>query len=337
MPLETVYSAEEGVVERARLEDGRYRLELVPYRQDLYIPCRNCETSFPPDLIQYVAKRIPFAWICDIIARHEDPSYVAAALEHQLFAYFPAGAFRGKRLLDFGCGSGASTFALARALPQTEVVGVELDPNSIEIAERIANHRRMPNAGFLRSPSPDALPEGMGAFDFVMLSAVYEHLLPAERKAVMPLLWRILKPGGAIFVNQTPHRYFPYEHHSTMLWFVNYMPDRMAHWFARKYARHDPKVTRTATWNDLLRGGIRGGTEREIIRNLCGRSASGIILQPAQQGLKDRAGYWLSCTDPHRVRLLKRALAGVFRITDRLWGTVPSMNIDVVIRKTSKD
>jgi hypothetical protein len=138
-----------------------------------------------------------------------------------------------------------------------------------------------------------------------------------------------------LFINQTPHRHFPYEHHSTRLWLINYLPDRAAHWVARRYARHNPALNRSPDWNALLRGGIRGGTEREILRNLRrGSSAKAVILQPRQNGLKDRADYWLASTS-RRLRPAKRAIAALFRVSDRLFGTIPSMNVDVVIRKSS--
>jgi hypothetical protein len=81
---------------------------------------------------------------------------------------------------------------------------------------------------FLVSPDANSLPPEIGTFDFVMLSAVYEHLLPEERRRVMPWIWSKLKPGGTLFINQTPYRYFPYEHHTTGLWFINYLPDKLS-------------------------------------------------------------------------------------------------------------
>jgi len=329
-----VYSAEEGVVERTRIDPTRSRLTLIPRHESLYIPRRTCETSFPPELIRVIASKTAFAWLCDAIARHEDPTYVSAVLLRQLFSYFAAADFAGKRLLDFGCGSGASTFAIAAALPRTEVIGVELNPTSVEIAQSIAAYRRLPNVRFLTSPSGAALPSGIGQLDFIMFSAVYEHLLPTERKTLMPLIWSVLRPGGVLFINQTPHRLFPYEHHSTRLWLINYLPDRVAHRVARRYARHNPELNSSLDWNELLRGGIRGGTEREIMRNLClASSATATILQPSQNGLKDRADYWLASTS-HRMRLAKKAIAALYRASDRLFGTVPSINVDVVIRKS---
>ena len=35
-------------------------------------------------------------------------------------------------------------------------------------------------------------------------------------------VWSKVNPGGAILINQTPHRYFPKERHSTGLWFLNF-------------------------------------------------------------------------------------------------------------------
>jgi len=334
-PPTIVYSAAEGVVERTAVDDSRFKLTLIPRHESLYVPLRTCETAFPPEVIRLIASKTPFAWLCDAIARHEDPGYVGAILQRQLFAYFSAADFAGARLLDFGCGSGASTFALAAALPRTEVIGVELNPASVEIAERIADYRNLSNVRFLTSPSGTALPVGIGQFDFIVFSAVYEHLLPMERKTVMPLIWSALKPRGVLFINQTPYRYFPYEHHSTKLWFINYLPDRITHWLARRYARHNPELNGSADWNVLLRGGIRGGTEREILGNLGGAtSARATILQPHQSGLRDRADYWLASTSPHRMRPAKRFVAALFRVTDRLFGTIPSINVDVVIQKT---
>ena len=39
------------------------------------------------------------------------------------------------------------------------------------------------------------------------------------------MIWAHLKSGGVLFLNQTPHRYFPVEHHTTNLPMINYFPD----------------------------------------------------------------------------------------------------------------
>jgi SAM-dependent methyltransferase len=168
----------------------------------------SCETSLPLPVIESFLK-VSFAWLCDSLARHDDPGYLNRTLRHQLLAYFDASDFRGKRMLDFGCGSGASTLYMAALFPETEVVGVELKAGSVGLARQVLAVRGLSNVQFLLSPDPNGLPPGIGSFDFVMLSAVYEHLLPEERRRVMPLIWKSMHYGGVIFVNQTPYRYFP--------------------------------------------------------------------------------------------------------------------------------
>ena len=196
MSTDTIEIAkDEGIVEiRRRHEADSFEITLLPHRADLYVPRRSCQTRFPLELIQYWLDRVGFASFCEVIGRHEDA--IPNALKQHLFAYFTAEEFAGKRLLDFGCGTGASTFALARMLPETEVVGVELAADRIEIANRVKSYRGLHNIEFRVSPGGEQLPVGIGDFDFVMLSAVYEHLLPEERKSIMPLLWSVMKAGG---------------------------------------------------------------------------------------------------------------------------------------------
>lgn len=292
------------------------------------VPRSSCETTFPRQLVERLLQTTAPEWICDAIARHEDPAYIRGEMRSQLFAYFPASAYAGRRILDFGCGNGASTMAIAELLPEAEVVGVELDASRISEAHAILEHRRLTNARFLCSPSGEQLPDGIGSFDFVMLSAVFEHLLPAERRTVMPLLWSHMRSGAVMFVNQTPYRWHPYEHHSTGLWGINFLPDGLAWRVARRYG----VGTRDRTWAAMLRGGIRGGTEWSIRRALAADRQATEILQPTQHGLRDRADYWLSSTSP-RHRTVKRAIAVLFRLTDRLFGTVPTLNVSAAIRR----
>jgi 2-polyprenyl-3-methyl-5-hydroxy-6-metoxy-1,4-benzoquinol methylase len=293
------------------------------------VPRASCDTSFPRALIEQLLRTTDPEWICDAIARFEDPAYVRKVLQDQIFSYFAPSSLDGKRVLDFGCGNGASTSILARLLPNTEVIGVELDPARIAEGTAILSHLRLPNVQLLQSPAADALPPGIGQFDFVMLSAVFEHLLPHEREVLMPLLWSHVRVGGAVFINQTPHRWHPYEHHSSELWGINYLPNRVAWWVAHHLGRR----TRANSWEEMLRGGIRGGTERSIrVALTAGCLAEAEVLTPSQHGLRDRADYWLHCTSA-RGRAVKRVVAHAFRLSDALFGTVPAVNIDVVLRK----
>ena len=308
-------------------------MEIKADDPNLFIPIRTWDSQLPLDILEALAARFEFAWLCDHVARLESPGYVAGALRRQLFSYFDQEAFAGKRMLDFGCGIGASSIIMAEWLPELQIVGAELDSDRVDLARRIAGHKRLSNVSFYVSSSPDSLPAEVGQVDFVMLSAVYEHLLPNERKSLMPLIWSQLKPGGTIFINQTPFRWSPYEHHTTGLLAINYLPDWLACYVARNYSKFAKESNRACDWQGLLRHGVRGGTEREMLRNLQRNSEHrGAILLPTQNGLRDRSDYWLSATSS-RHRGIKRLIAGAFRISDRLFGVVPAMVVDVAIQK----
>jgi SAM-dependent methyltransferase len=328
-----VMATPDGEIELTPAAGGRTRITLRPCDPGLYVPRRSCETSHPEEIEIFLNGVASFAWLCDAISRHEEPGDVPGVLKRQLFAHVEPSAFRGARMLDFGCGSGASTFTLETLLPETEIIGVELDPVLVERCRDIAARRRTTRVHFFRSPSGDGLPPQIGSFDFVMFCATYEHLLPHERRALMPAVWETLNPGGVLFINQTPHRWVPYEHHSTGLWGINYLPDPLAHWYARHFARMCPEINRSKDWSLHLRGGVRGGTERGIIADLTANSATrGVIVQPNAAGHRDRADYWLAGTSP-RLRRVKRGIASAFRLCDRLFDTIPAFNVDVAIRK----
>lgn len=328
-PLE-ILTSPAGSVEVLRLTNGRSKVTLKPNDRDAFIPRASCETSLPLDVIQAFLNK-SFAWLCDYLARYDDPKEVDGIIRDQLFAYLNESDFRGKRVLDFGCGFGASTLCLGRMLPDTEVVGVELDAKNVELARRVLEVSGLSNVKFLVSPNANSLPSALGTFDFVMLSAVYEHLLPDERRRVIPLIWSSMNYGGVFFINQTPYRYFPFEHHSTGLWFINYLPDSVSLFIARRFSKINPETNSSTDWTDHLRGGIRGGTEAEVLKNLrLSGSGRPTVIQPR---LLDRATYWLSHTNPDRHRPLKKSVAAVFRLTDRFLGTIPSMNLEVAIRK----
>jgi len=75
-------------------------------------------------------------------------------------------------LLDVGCGEGVVTERLARALPTTRVVGVDVaDPGLLDEWER----RRAPNLGFAPG-SAYSLPYGENEFEVVSAFEVLEHL-----------------------------------------------------------------------------------------------------------------------------------------------------------------
>jgi predicted O-methyltransferase YrrM len=152
------------------------------------------DNSLYPYLIEAILKIKDPAWLCDEIARDEDPAYVECDIFASLFGYVAKSDMDGKRVLDFGCGAGASTMIIARALPNSHIYGIELDERLLALAQLRAEYYHLDNLTLLRSPSSEQLPDQLPEFDFVLLSAVYEHMLPIERPLLLHQIWQRLAP-----------------------------------------------------------------------------------------------------------------------------------------------
>jgi 2-polyprenyl-3-methyl-5-hydroxy-6-metoxy-1,4-benzoquinol methylase len=315
------------------LEGGRFRLDYRNPKSGGKV--QTWETAYPEDLIRLILDVRGPASVIDEIRRQEDPRYVRACLEVDIAGYVDPQSLKGKRWLDFGCGGGASTTILARMFPDSPIVGIDLSERSLAIARARGHHFGYRNIEFLLSPSPDHLPPDLGSFDAILFSAVLEHLLPDERRALLPRLWGLLNPGGVLFIDQTPWRYFPFEGHTTRLPLINYLPDRPAYSYAKSMSS---RVGADESWETLLRRGIRGGSVGEIRRILqsCGGSDFE-FLTPNRLGLRDRvdlwyAGYAVSIANKYPwARPIQAFLRGLFKVV--YWTTgaavVPSLSLAI--------
>jgi 2-polyprenyl-3-methyl-5-hydroxy-6-metoxy-1,4-benzoquinol methylase len=288
----------------------------------------GCETAYPTELIESILAVKGPAHLCDEITRDEDPHYVERLLTYTILSYVDESALAGKRLLDLGCGSGSSTLVLARMFPQTEIVGVELVREHVELARRRAGFYGSDNITFEQSPDGNSLPPGVGDFDFIVLSAVYEHLLPDERQTLLPLLWEHLRPRGILFIDQLPYRWSPMEKHTTGLPLLNYLPDRWVHALATRYGR---EAGRPLSWEDLLRKGIRGGAPSQILATLDAAGGDAELLEPARLGLADRIDLWHAVSSGTRWPAIKTGLKGALKLIKRTSGAtvVPYVSLAI--------
>ena len=314
------------------LPSGQNKIDVTLLNKDRFMPIGTCVTSYPIDLINQIMNVAGPDFLCDEILRDESPDYVQKSLTYDLLGYQTENMFKNKRLLDFGSGSGASTMILTRMLPQTEIVGIELEEKLLSIARLRAKYYGHQKIKFLLSPGPDKLPPDIGQFDYIVFSAVYEHLLWKERKELMPKIWNLLKSGGILFLNQTPYRYFPVETHTTQgLPLINYLPERAAFFLARHLSRSKLKK---CTRHELLRRGIRGGSPKEILKILLQSPYQPVLLNPTGYQSKDRVDLWYAQTDKSRRIVVKKLFRFSIKIFKALTGITMLPYLALAIKKS---
>lgn len=313
------------------LPSGRNRIEIRKLDESMRVKFDSCETSYDLGLIRLILDVKGAAFLSDEIARDESPEYTGAALKWALLGYVDEEAFAGKRILDFGCGSGASTTTLCRMFPTATVVGIDIEAGSLDVARARAKYYGLENVEFILASGGADLPANLGRFDHVVLCAVYEHLLPDERVALLPSLWDALEPGGVLFLRETPHRYFPIETHTTGgIPLINYLPDPAALWATRRYS---PYWSDDVSWPQLLRGGIRGATIGEIDRILRACPGRPQLLEPSRLGLEDRIDLWYKTVEKTRHAGGKRRIYRLLKTLRRLTRLEFPPYLELAIRK----
>ena len=127
---------------RVEDRDGRRAIS-VKMKNGRFTPASAWTTDYPLDLIEHVLAVKGAAYLCDEIMRDENRASVQHSLSWDILSYVGEEEFAGKRMLDFGSGSGASSMVLARMLPHAQIVGVELVPKLLELAEHRARYYRV--------------------------------------------------------------------------------------------------------------------------------------------------------------------------------------------------
>lgn len=323
----------DGVVVVRELADGKRRVEVVSLNTSLASDVRSILTTYPLGLLETILDVKGAAYVCDEIARDQDPSYIEKDLSRDLSAFLsPADRKPGLRILDVGCGGGASTMVLSRMFPGAEIVGTDFMPEFLKIAYARREFYNPPGVTILKQEDPLQLPPDIGTFDVIIASAVIEHVLPHERRILLPIVWAALRPGGIFFFNQTPHRWYPIEAHSTNIPLLNYMPAPAAAFVAKALGKADPHET----WDELLRHGFRGTTEREVVTLLTRDDpGSAEVCEPVAPGT-DRIDVWYAGLTPGRRERSKRVARAALRIIYKVTGTVLIQNLSVAIRKKTR-
>ncbi|MFI5976071.1 methyltransferase [Streptomyces sp. NPDC051452] len=104
----------------------------------------------------------------------------------------------GLRVLDLGCGTGASTAALRAALPGADITAVDA---SAGMLERAAAKPWAAGVTFVHTPAEDLREAGVkGPFDAVFAAYLFRNL--SDPDAVLGTVHALLAPGGRLGVHE---------------------------------------------------------------------------------------------------------------------------------------
>lgn len=126
-------------------------------------------------------------------------------------------SFKGLKVLEIGCAEAGFLAALKEL--GADVFGIEISSERVGIA-----HEKNPDlrifVGDISSPN---LPETItDKFDFIVMREVIEHI--PEKKTTFENLYKLLNPGGYLFISFPP-KYSPFAGHQQIGWsFLKMIP-----------------------------------------------------------------------------------------------------------------
>jgi demethylmenaquinone methyltransferase / 2-methoxy-6-polyprenyl-1,4-benzoquinol methylase len=115
-----------------------------------------------------------------------------------------------QRILDLACGTGISTLAIARRYPDSQVVGVELREEYLDIARRKVERLSFRNIAFILSRAEDY--RSGESFDCISSSYLAKY---ADLPLLIPSMKRMLNPDGMLIMHDFT---FPLKAYLVWIW-----------------------------------------------------------------------------------------------------------------------
>lgn len=153
------------------------------------------------------------------------------------------GDLQGKSVLEVGCGTGATTVALAEQ--GADLLACDEHDGSLRVAsDRLDCYGLSSELRCMDAKHVFAANSGR-QFDVILFLAVLEHMTLTERLHALREAWAHTKPGGFIVVDETPNRLWYFDSHTAQEPFFMWLPDDLAIVYSAK--------TRRPRYNKLFR------------------------------------------------------------------------------------
>jgi SAM-dependent methyltransferase len=110
-----------------------------------------------------------------------------------------------QRILDMGCGTGASTLPAKQCFPDAEVHGIDVGASVLRYAHARAEHLDCPV--HFSQQSAESTDFEDGSFDLIYSGALIHETSQAAVPNIMRECQRLLRPGGVVVHLEVPMRY----------------------------------------------------------------------------------------------------------------------------------
>ena len=168
----------------------------------------------------------------------------------------------GRRILEIGCGTGASTVALAEQ--GAEVFGLDVSEGALAVGRDRCRLYGLEATFAAGNAAEFQSVTGSRQFDCIIYFAVLEHMTWQERFASLSAAWQNLRPGQHLIVIETPNRLWYLDDHTSGELFYHWISDEVAFAYSR--------LTQREIYNRTFRGEITD--EKRVLLARWGRGAS---------------------------------------------------------------
>ena len=105
---------------------------------------------------------------------------------------------RPRRILDLGCGTGSTTLLLKQAFPEAEVIGLDLSPYMLVVAEHKAKQTGLELGWRHANAEKTGFPPS--SFDLVTASLLFHETPPTIAQSILREGYRLLTLGGEMLI-----------------------------------------------------------------------------------------------------------------------------------------
>lgn len=150
-----------------------------------------------------------FDEIWNILSRTEEPDHKKEWLltNMRLYEKTLEHLKDGMNILEIGCGKGYGTFFLAKNLPGSEVVGLDINKEGTEFGRRTWNSKNLnfDVIDILDSEDIEKIKRRYGKFNAAICFEVFEHISPDKTADFFSNIRPLLVEGGMLFLS-TPNK-----------------------------------------------------------------------------------------------------------------------------------